>query len=223
MVFRLDLGQICFNLVENVFATRQLALIAKTIAIYDILVPKAYDPSGSNHFEITKEITEFCPSGLTKSSSMAHARNGCSQSSRFLPQVRRIVGSGDENGFTSRFTTFWLGRAQKSNFWFWTKKWPTPLGFSIFEILFSPFSFLFAAVIDLPLFLLAVKKLPRKRHRDGQVLNYHGAARCSGRKFCTEYFTQLFEHFCAYPRFHSPDHSDLGINGKIFSSCRSWV
>ena len=46
MVFRLDLGQICFNLVENVFATRQLALIAKSIAIYDILVPKAYDPSG---------------------------------------------------------------------------------------------------------------------------------------------------------------------------------
>ena len=28
---------------------------------------------------------------------MAHARNGCSQSSRFLPQARGIVGSGDEN------------------------------------------------------------------------------------------------------------------------------
>ena len=28
---------------------------------------------------------------------MAHAWNGCSQSSRFLPQARRIVGSGDEN------------------------------------------------------------------------------------------------------------------------------
>ena len=72
-----------------------------------ILVPRAYDPSGlrqesrgsgSNHFEITTEITEFCPSGLTQSSSMAHARNGCSQSSRFLPQARRIVGSGDETG-----------------------------------------------------------------------------------------------------------------------------
>ena len=45
----------------------------------------------------TKEITEFCPSGLTQSSSMAHARNDCSQSSRFLPQARRIVGSRDEN------------------------------------------------------------------------------------------------------------------------------
>ena len=57
------------------------------------------ESSGSNHFEITKEITEFCPSGLTQSSSMVHARNGCSQSSRFPPQARRIVGSGDENAF----------------------------------------------------------------------------------------------------------------------------
>ena len=56
------------------------------------------ESSGSNHFEITKEITEFCPSGLTQPSSMAHARNGCSQSSRFLPQARRIVSSGDKNG-----------------------------------------------------------------------------------------------------------------------------
>ena len=31
---------------------------------------------------------------------MAHVRNGCSLSSRFLPQARRIVGSGDENGQT---------------------------------------------------------------------------------------------------------------------------
>ena len=56
--------------------------------------------SGSNHFEMTKEITEFCPSGFTQSSSMAHAWNGCSQSSRFLPQARRIEGSGDENGLS---------------------------------------------------------------------------------------------------------------------------
>ena len=64
------------------------------------------ESSGSNHFEIIKEITEFCSSGLTQSSSMAHARNGCSQSSRFLPQARRIVGSGDENGPGP--TTFWF-------------------------------------------------------------------------------------------------------------------
>ena len=46
---------------------------------------------------------------------------------------------------------------------------------------------------------------------------YHGIARCSGRKF----FTQLFEHFCAYLMLHYADHSDLGIIGKAFSSCRS--
>ena len=55
------------------------------------------ESSGSNHFETTKEITECCPSGLTQSASMAHAWNACSQSSRFLPQARRIVGSGNEN------------------------------------------------------------------------------------------------------------------------------
>ena len=46
------------------------------------------------------------------------------------------------------------------------------LGFSIFGIFVWPFffsfSFLLAAVIDLLLGLLAVKKLLRKRHRDGQ-------------------------------------------------------
>ena len=41
--------------------------------------------------------------------------------------------------------------------------------------------------------------------------------------FALSFFTQLFEHFCAHLRLHSADHSDLGIIGKIFSSCRSWV
>ena len=44
-----------------------------------------------------------------------------------------------------RFATFWLMHAHKSKFWgsFWTRKWPTSLGFSIFGIfLASPF-FLF--------------------------------------------------------------------------------
>jgi len=36
-VFRLDLGQISFNLVKNAFATRQLAVLAISIAFYDIL------------------------------------------------------------------------------------------------------------------------------------------------------------------------------------------
>ena len=47
------------------------------------------------------------------------------------------------------------------------------LGFTIFDIFFGfsffSFSFLFAAVIDLLLGLLAVKNLLGKRHRDGQL------------------------------------------------------
>ena len=37
IVLRLDLGQISFNLVENAFATRQLALLATKITFYDLL------------------------------------------------------------------------------------------------------------------------------------------------------------------------------------------
>ena len=37
MVVRLDLSGISFNLVENSFATQQLALLATKIAFYDIL------------------------------------------------------------------------------------------------------------------------------------------------------------------------------------------
>ena len=115
----------------------------------------------------------------------------------------------------SRFTTFWLGHAQKSKFSlfdFW----------NFFRLSISSFSFLFAEVIDLLLGLLVVKKTSEKASsRTGSF--YHGAARCSGRKFWSEFFAQLFEHFCVYLRLHLADHSDLGITGKIFSSCRSWV
>ena len=37
MVFRLDIGQIRFNLVKKAFATRQFALLATSTAFYDIL------------------------------------------------------------------------------------------------------------------------------------------------------------------------------------------
>ena len=55
------------------------------------------------------------------------------------------------------------------------RKWPTSLGFFdfgifFFRLFFFSFSFLFSAVIDLLLGLLAVKKRLRKRHRDGQFL-----------------------------------------------------
>ena len=67
----------------------------------------------------------------------------------------------------SRFSALWLGQTQKSKFWdsFWRRKWPTSLGLSIFGIFFhlSFFSFsLFAAVIDFPLGMLAVKKTSEK-------------------------------------------------------------
>ena len=53
------------------------------------------ESSGSNHFEITKEITEFCQSGFTtQSTSRAHAWNGCSQSFRFRPLVKGNEDSG---------------------------------------------------------------------------------------------------------------------------------
>ena len=55
------------------------------------------------------------------------------------------------------------------------RKWPTSFGFSIFGIFFRlsffSFSFLFAAVIDLPLgLLIAVKRPLRKCHWDGRFL-----------------------------------------------------
>ena len=37
VVLNLDLSQISFNLVENAFATRQLALLATEITFYDLL------------------------------------------------------------------------------------------------------------------------------------------------------------------------------------------
>ena len=87
-----------------------------------------------------------------------------------------------------------------------------------FRVSFFSFSLLFAAVIDLLLGLLAVKKLLRKRHRDRQFFSMEQPGVVAG-KFA-EFFTQLFELFCAYLRLHSADHSDLGIIGMIFSSCR---
>jgi len=95
-VFRLDFGQISFNLVENAFARRRLAVLATSITFYGILA-------------------------------------------RACAEIKI-------------------------------------LGFSIFEILFLlpffSFSFLFAVVIDLLMGLLSVKKLLRKRHRDGQFLRW---------------------------------------------------
>ena len=79
----------------------------------------------------------------------------------------------------SRFTTLWLGHAQKSKFWDEIKVFGRESDLRLkafrfleffFRLSFFSFTFLFAAVIDLLISLLAVKKLLRKRHRDGQIL-----------------------------------------------------
>ena len=128
---------------------------------------------------------------------------------------------------TSRFSALWPGHAQKSKFWdsFWTRKWPMSLGFLIFGIFFAfPFSPFLFFLLQWLTFYWACLQLKNFWERVIETGNFeHGAARCSGRKFCSEFFTQVFEHFCAYLRPHSADHSDLGIIGKIFSSCRSAV
>ena len=71
-----------------------------------ILVPRAYDPSGLRQESRALGATI---SGMRHRCRCAVSRitrirlfplffhNGCSQSSRFLPQTRRIVSSGDEN------------------------------------------------------------------------------------------------------------------------------
>ena len=76
----------------------------------------------------------------------------------------------------SQFMTFLLRHAQKSKFRdFWTRKWPTALGFSfcyffLLPFVFFSFPYLFAVVIDLLLCLLPVKKVPRKHYWEGQLL-----------------------------------------------------
>jgi len=153
-VFRLDFDQTGFNLVENAFATRQLAALATSVAFY------AYDILARACAEIK----------------------------------------------------------------IWRRKRHMSLGFSIFHFFFFrlsffSFSFLFAAVIDLLLGLLAVKKLLRKRHRDGQFLRW--SSHVVARAFALSFSPNFFEHFCAYLGLHSANHPDLGIIGKMFSTCRS--
>ena len=90
--------------------------------------------------------------------------------------------------------------------------------FTFFRLSFFSFSYLSVAVIGDSLGLLPVQTFLRK-HQDGHF--YHGVAKCSRRKFCSAFFTQISEHFHAYLRLHCADHSYLGIIGKIFSSCET--
>ena len=73
----------------------------------NILVPRAYDPSGLRQESRALGATisgmrHRCRCAVSQITRIRlfplFFHNGCSQSSRFLPQARRIVGSGDENG-----------------------------------------------------------------------------------------------------------------------------
>lgn len=112
------------------------------------------------------------------------------------------------------FMTFSLGMHRNQKF-----EWPTcmSLGFWFFLLVFSFFffSYNFAAVIDL---LHLLYKFPGKDYWD-----LHGVAKRSRRKFCFEFFTRISEHFREYFRPHWPDHSDVDIIKKIFSSWRTLV
>ena len=80
-----------------------------------ILDPRAYDPSGLRQESRALGATI---SGMRHRCRCAVSRitrirlfplffhNGCSQSSRFLPQTRRIVGSGDENDCAAKERTW---------------------------------------------------------------------------------------------------------------------
>ena len=66
------------------------------------------ESSGSNHFGHAPQMkTELNRMGRIQLFPLLF-QNGCSQSSRFQPQARRIVGSGDENG--NQYELFYRSR-----------------------------------------------------------------------------------------------------------------
>ena len=76
------------------------------------------------------------------------------------------------------------------------------LEFCFFRLSFFCFSFLFVAVIDLLLCLLAVKKLLRKRHRDGQSLAWMEKLGVEAGNFSLSFsliFLSIFVHIQMMP------------------------
>ena len=111
VVFRLDLNQITFELVEKAFATQRFAFLATGIAFYNVS---------------TRACTEI----------------------KILRLLRILRFLDEKVTYVFRLWIFGI----------------------FFHLSFFSFSSLFAAVIDLLLGLLAVKKLLRKHHRDRQFL-----------------------------------------------------
>ena len=112
---------------------------------------------------------------------------------------------------SSGFTKLLLGHV---------RNWPTSLGFSFLLFLFFwPSLFLLFVSFccsDLPSTELASRSKTSEKASTGNCC--HRVATCSGRKCCSEFFTEISEHFRAYFKLHWAVHSDLGIIGKTFSS-----
>ena len=104
----------------------------------------------------------------------------------------------------SRFTTFLLGHVQKSKFWdvkvTYIFRLPDFLIFFFFAFPFSPFLFFLLQWLTFYWACFHFKTFWESIIETGNFC--HGVATCSGRKFCSEFFTQLFENFCAYFRLH---------------------
>ena len=88
------------------------------------------------------------------------------------------------------------------------------------EIKISRFSFcyLFVAVIERLLGLLPVQKFLRKNNCSRQAIFTTKSLSVVAGNFVTSFslkFLSIFVHWARHP--------DLGISGKIFSSCRTWV
>ena len=86
-----------------------------------------------------------------------------------------------------------LARACAYSGIFWTRKWPTSLGFSTFYY-FSPFLFLlfFFFLLQWSTFYWAYLQLKNFSSINETGNFYHGLARCSGRKFCPEFFLNVW-------------------------------
>ena len=88
----------------------------------------------------------------------------------------------------------------------------TPKAFFLLVLVFLFSAFLIFLCQWLTFYWACFWKFQEKHHWERQF--YDGVVKCSRRNFCLKFFTQISEHVCSHL-------SDLGIIGKIFSSCRT--
>ena len=118
----------------------------------------------------------------------------------------------------SHFGALWLGHVQKSKFWdrFWDllkmRKWSTSWGFLIFDT--DTFLFLLFFLLQWLTFYWACLQLKKLSSRQA-IFSMDQPGVVAGN------FALSFS--LNYLRLHLADDSNLGIIGKIFFSCRSWV